>query len=109
MYVSVSSLFLKINIARSYLSTHLRHPNLITCHQKPSDAAKGRLLQFFTGKSSIDVGKYAARLKENPKAFLVASDRKMVTILMNKAKKLNEHAYLLKKRSVQTEEIRQKV
>lgn len=61
-------------------------------HHVKNDSVKDRLLQFLTGKSSVDVGKYAARLKENPEVVIVANDRKMVTMLVNKAKKLEQHA-----------------
>ena len=74
---------------------HLKAEDVI--HYVENDAAKDRLLQLYTGKRSVDVRKYAARLKENPKVVLVASDRKMVTMLVNKAKKLDQHAYLKKK------------
>ena len=55
------------------------------------------LLQIFTGKTSVDVGKYAARVTENTKVVLVANDSKMVTMLVNKTKKQHKHVYLKKK------------
>ena len=54
-----------------------------------NNSAKDRLLQFFTEKSSVNIRKYAVRLKENSKLVLVASNCKMVTILVNKAEKLD--------------------
>ena len=74
---------------------HLKGEDVI--HNVENDAAKDRLLQFFTGKTCVDVGKYAARMKEKTKVVLVAKDSKMVTMLVNKAKKQDQHVYLKKK------------
>ena len=52
--------------------------------------------RFFTGKTSVDVGKYAARVNETTKVLLVANDSKMVTMLVNKAKKQDKQVYLKK-------------
>ena len=73
---------------------HLKGKDVI--HNVENDAAKDRLLQFFTGKTSVDVGKYAARVNETTKVVLVANDSKMVTMLVNKAKKQDKHVYLKK-------------
>ena len=75
--------------------SHLKGEDVI--HNVENDAAKDKLLLFFTGKHSVDIKKYAARVKENPKVFLVASNPKMVTVLVNKAKKQEQHALSKKK------------
>ena len=53
---------------------HLNGEDVI--HNIENDTAKERLLHFFTGKTSLNVKKYAARLKDNPKVVLVASNHK---------------------------------
>ena len=74
---------------------HLKGEDVI--QNVENNAAKNKFLKFFTGKRSVDFGNYEARLKEDPKVVLVASDQKMVTMLVNKAKKLHQHSYLKKK------------
>jgi len=61
-----------------------------------NDEAKERFHQFFTGKCSIDIRRYEMRLKETPNVVLIGSNRKMVTLFVNKAKKQDHHAYLKK-------------
>jgi len=51
---------------------HLKGEDVI--HNVDHDAAKDKFLQFFTGKSSVDIRRYARRLKENPKVVLVGSN-----------------------------------
>jgi hypothetical protein len=61
-----------------------------------NDAAKERLLSFFSGRSSVNVDRYARRVEKNPKVVLVASKIKMVTMLVSKANKQDNHVYMKK-------------
>jgi hypothetical protein len=62
-----------------------------------NDAAKERLLSFFSGRTSVKVDRYAKRLEKNPKVVLVASKLKMVTMLVSKAHKQDNHVYMKKR------------
>ena len=64
-----------------------------------NDAEKDRLLHFFSGKTSVDFEKYEKRLEKYPKVVFVANDYKMLTMLVKKGKKQDQHAYLKKKQS----------
>ena len=55
------------------------------------------LLHFFQEKTSVDVEKYEKRLEKYPKVVLATNNYKMVTMLVNQAKKQDPHAYLKKK------------
>ena len=59
--------------------------------------AKDRLFDLFTGKGSVNLEKYAKKCKESQKVILVYANRKITTALVNKAKRLEHHAFLKKK------------
>jgi cystathionine beta-lyase/cystathionine gamma-synthase len=61
-----------------------------------NDAAKERLLSFFSGRTSVKLDRYAKRVEKNPKVVLVASKLKMVTMLVSKAHKQDNHVYMKK-------------
>jgi len=52
-----------------------------------NDAAKPKLLRFLTGTKTINIEPYSKRLPSDQSVVLVASERKLVPMLVNKAKK----------------------